>query len=804
MCFVNNITGRRGVICLLFIILLVPVIARAQLTVVEGSAMNMTPEQLVQNYLVGAGITVTNVTYNGSSGLITSNQIGTFETDSIATQQLDLTGGILMTSGKASIAIGPNNSAGAGAGTGGSGDPDLTTISGTATFDKAVLEFDFIPQYDTVRFRYVFGSEEFFEYCYSYNDAFGFFVSGPGINGTFTNNAVNIAIMPGSSNLYVTIDNICDNLFSRWDNAGGQWFQYDALTHVFTATVVVQPCSTYHIKLAVGDAVDHVFDSGVFLEKNSFSSIGVNLEPTNNNPAIGNTAVEGCNDVTVNFKLSKPPDFAYTVNFDVTGTATNGVDYTAIPDFITFPQGVDSIALVIHPLVDLVPEGPETVIITIDQISCDGSVTADTVNILDYIPMSLIAEQPDTVVCHGNEVRLKALVSDGYLPRSYHWNVTAAADSIVDVILPVGNNTCIATIEDLCRNKIYDTSMVVVHPTPVADAGPDVAIPNGTSTTLNGNASGGYGTYDYSWTSNPPGFTSSQQNPNTGNVYSSTMYLLEVTDAASGCVSGQDEMIVMIEGGPLSANPIANPPAVCLGTPTQLYALAGGGSGFYTYSWSSSPPGFTSTDPNPEVTPTETTTYHLTLSDSFNTATGNTVVLVYPLPTILLGPIDSTVCIYDTIVLDAGNPGSTYEWSTGLESRTLTASSTGIGFEMQSYTVTVTNENGCTDSASINLVFSFGACLGIEERNNDGVYLYPNPSDGLFTLMMKEAAGDVSVEVLDLLGKVVYRDGGRKTGVGDQGSARKIQVDLRFLKPGIYILRWSDRERRGTQKVVIR
>lgn len=789
---------------LLISVLLFPLALQAQLTVVQGSAMNMTPEQLVQNYLVGPGITISNATFNGSFNLITSNQIGTFATDSIATEELGLTGGILMTCGRADIAIGPNNSGGAGASTGGSGDPDLNIIANASTFDKAVIEFDFIPQYDTVRFRYVFGSEEFFEYCNQYNDAFGFFLSGPGINGTFSNNAINIALMPGTQNLYVTINNICDNIFSRWNNAGGDYFQYDALTYVFEAMAVVQPCSTYHIKLAVADAVDHVYDSGVFLEENSFTSIGVNLEPTNTNPAIGNTAVEGCNDVTVNFMLTAPPEYAYTVNYNITGTATNGVDYTAIPGSITFPQGVDSIAVVIHPLVDLLPEGPETVILTIDQISCDGSVTADTITILDYIPMSLVARQPDTVVCHGNEVRLKALVSDGYLPRTYHWNVTAQADSVVDVILPAGNNTCIATVEDVCHNKVYDTSLVLVHPTPVADAGPNVIIPNGTSTTLYGNASGGYGTYAYSWTSNPPGFSSNVQNPNTGNIYYTTMFLLEVTDAVSLCVSDQDEVIVAIEGGPLSANPIANPPAICYGTSSQLYALAGGGAGMYTYSWSSTPAGFTSTEANPIVTAFENTTYHLTLTDGFNTATGNALVTVYPLPVIVLGPPDSTVCIYDTIILDAGNPGSSFEWSDGQETQAVTAAAVGIGFEMQDYSVTVTNENGCIDSASIILIFSFGACTGLEEQKYQGVYLFPNPSDGLFTLLVKECNGDLTVQVLDLTGRVVDAVRRPPSAVHSPQPGCQFPIDLRNLTSGIYLLRWTDGERSGTQKVVIR
>jgi len=725
----------------------------AQLTVVEGAAMNMTPEQLIQNYLIGEGVTVNNATFNGSFSVITSNQIGTFATAGGANLQLGLPGGILMTSGKASLAIGPNNQSGSGLNTGGSGDPDLNAISGTSTFDKAVLEFDFIPEFDTIQFRYVFGSEEFFEFCNSINDAFGFFLSGPGINGTFTNNAINIALMPNSPGQYVTINNICANSLSRWDNAGGQYFQYDALTYVFTATAVVIPCSTYHIKLAIGDAVDHILDSGVFLEQNSFSAVGVEMVATNLNPGIGNVAVEGCNDVTVNFFLSSPQPFAYTINFMVEGSAVNGTDYTQIPDHLVFPPNTDSVALVIHPILDLIPEGTEYVIITIDQISCDGTVMSDTIPILDYIPMTFIPES-DTTVCEGTEVILEAFPVNGLPPYSYQWNVPGATDSLLFLVPPVGNNMYIVEINDKCLHPLYDTAAVLVHPRPVAFAGNDTAIANGTSVTLHGQASGGYGVYNYSWNSSPPGFLSTLQNPSTGNLFSSTIFNLEVTDASTACVSATDPVIVAVEGGPLSVNPVATPAAVCLGMSTQLFALSGGGSGFYTYNWHSDPSGFTSSEPNPFVSPSENTIYHLTVNDGFNQISGSTQVSVHPLPVITLGPPDTTVCIYDTLLLDAGNPGSEYRWSDGSRSQNLRVASTGIGYEIQEYSVRVTNPNGCIDSASIQVIFSFSACTGIYDMDAPKQFSrLPNPKPETLTLAGDGVRGTYNLTRYSLIDK---------------------------------------------------
>jgi hypothetical protein len=758
----------------------------------------MTPQQLIQNYLVGAGVTVSNVTYNGTSAAITSDQIGTFSTSGIATSQLGLAGGILMTSGKANIAIGPNSLAGAGSQVGGPGDPDLNTLCGSNTADRAVIEFDFIPQFDTVRFRYVFGSEEFFEYCNQFNDAFGFFLSGPGITGTFSNNSVNIARMPGSLNTYVTINNICANTSSRWSNTGGQYYQYDGLTYVYTAWYVVQPCTTYHIKLAIGDAVDKSFDSGVFLEENSFSSPGVNMINNNTIPALENKAVEGCNEVAVNFRLMATVNYPYTVNYSISGTAVNGVDYTHINDFVTFPPNEDSVNVIIHPITDNIPEGEQTVILTLNQISCDGQIKRDTVYIDDYSPMS-IEPNADETMCFGSEIELKANTTGGIMPLSYQWNIPGT-DSTIVLIPPVGNNIYTVKVTDVCSHAVFDTAAITVHPVPMANTGATVTIPNGTSTILHGSASGGYGNYTYSWTSNPPGFTSNLQEPSTGNMSSTLIYILQVTDVASGCQSLASQVIVIVEGGPLSVNPVTSPNAVCMGDTVQLFALAGGGSGLYTYQWSSTPGNFSSTQMNPTVAPAGTTTYNLIVSDGFNQRSGYATVEVYPLPQIHLGPFDTSVCIYDTLTLDAGNPGSTYKWNNGSTNRYISVGTTGIGFDVQTYEVTVTNQNGCKNSATINITFTFDDCVGIEELK-EGVdfSVYPNPVDQSCRLILRKPPGSLEISLINMMGTTALVQNLKQ--VDSQNP--EIEIFTGNLTAGIYILRIVADQRYGYMKLVV-
>ena len=120
----------------------------------------------------------------------------------------------------------------------------------------------------------MFGSEEYPEYANSsFNDVFGFFLSGPGIAGIFTNNARNIATLP-ETNQFVSINNVnhINNSQFYINNSGGLTIQYDGFTTVLKANATVIPGETYHIKLAIADVSDNIYDSGVCIKAGSFSS----------------------------------------------------------------------------------------------------------------------------------------------------------------------------------------------------------------------------------------------------------------------------------------------------------------------------------------------------------------------------------------------------------------------------------------------------------------------------------------------------------------------------------------------------
>ncbi|WP_372972245.1 choice-of-anchor L domain-containing protein [Marinobacter sp.] len=220
--------------------------------------------------ILGSGITISNVNYYGGS-----NQSGLF---SDGTSTIGINNGLIMTSGSALEAPGPNNSDGTtgNIGTGGGlGDSDLNALIPQSTYHAAVLEFDFISDTDSLFFNYVFASEEYNEYVNSsYNDVFAFFVDG-----------VNIALAPDGQP--VSINNVncggsgtgtgpnCSVYNNNDPSNGGPFYniEYDGFTDKLLASISgLVSGTTYSMKIAIADAGDTILDSAIFIEGGSFSS----------------------------------------------------------------------------------------------------------------------------------------------------------------------------------------------------------------------------------------------------------------------------------------------------------------------------------------------------------------------------------------------------------------------------------------------------------------------------------------------------------------------------------------------------
>ncbi|HMU12477.1 MAG TPA: choice-of-anchor L domain-containing protein [Flavobacteriales bacterium] len=450
----------------------------------------MTPEQLVQDILLGSGVQVMNITFNGLPGNTLTEQAGSFDGTNC---NVGIEQGMMLATGGVMNAVGPNDSGSSGLGGGnvGQSDPDLVAIGSSATInDAAVLEFDFIPIGDSIQFDYVFGSDEYLEFVNSsFNDVFGFFLSGPNINGPYTNNAINIALIPGGS-MPVTIDNVNDMVNAQYYVNNGDGFtapfntvatymQYDGMTVRLTARAAVACGQVHHIKIAVGDAGDTAYDSAVFLEGGSFTSAPFvpTLQP---GPGIVglNTIMESCFNVEYIFSRVGDSTFAATVQVEIGGTATPGVDYSpAFPPQITFAPFETQQTWTINAPLD--QDGLETLDITlISQSVCASDSLEVTFHFFIDQPDPLIAIGDAFLIACGESVQLTPTVTGGYGAYSYAWQPTGETDPTI-LYTPSTVSDVYITVSDTCGLQTTGFFAVELTPLPPITAtltGPDPLI----------------------------------------------------------------------------------------------------------------------------------------------------------------------------------------------------------------------------------------------------------------------------------------------------------------------------------------
>lgn len=478
-------------------------VAYAQL-VVDG---NYTPQQLVEDVLVGQGVQVSNFQFTGDA-----RARGYFDGSNSV---IGLSSGIVLSTGKVADAVGPNNSVAGSIAEEGTdfsrpGDSELSNISGslTGTHDAAVLEFDFIPSSDTVRFDYVFASNEYMFWVgtANINDVFAFFLSGPGITGE-----MNVALIPGTATP-ITMVNVNANNNAQFyvDNGdepgeeGEPTVNLNGFTVPLTATAVLTPCETYHIRLAIADGGDGLYDSAVFLEAGSFSSPSISINASSSFSASQNAEelVEGCSSMELTFERSEPYDAPLTVGLSFSGTATVGTDISPIPNSITFPAGEVTTTISFDVLEDGEVEPTETMTITLDQLNpcATGPATSVTFTIQDVQPID-IQITPDVVFVCPQQHTITASVSGGYPQFQYQWSGLPDTGPSIDVN-PYNSTTYVVTVTDACGFTANATSMVSLSYQPLQITLNDEVVCNGDDALFEPTVSGGLGDISYLWNGN--------------------------------------------------------------------------------------------------------------------------------------------------------------------------------------------------------------------------------------------------------------------------------------------------------------
>ena len=606
---------------------------------------------LVQNVLVGAGVQVSNITSGGDP-----NQIGRFVGGNSV--NLGIGNGVVMTTGNIpaqSDATDQFNFIGSAADFATIGtafdntidltnDPDLNAIidglgANAITNNIAVLEFDFVPQGDSVAFRYVFASEEYDGFvCSQFFDVFGFFISGPGITGPYTGNSQNIATVPGTNPaLPVSMNTINDGISDGGiycppgglnnqafyvDNSTSQNFGAYGFTSVLTASAIVQCNETYHIKLIIANGVDNGYDSWVFLEAESFSSSIPAVNIANLLP--DSAVIEGCIEGELVFRRNISND-TLSIPVFYSGQAVNGEDYTGLPDTLLFLPGVDSLYYVLQPMDDGVTEGTngyESLIIAFQVINQCG----DTVFVEKELKIRdpyVINIQPlsDTLACPQANYTVGVNVSNGYEPYVYQWANNGQITPTINVPITESQSFPVSITDALnCPNSPFaDTVVVTLNYDSLNSVTQNTIICSGDTISIEAFTVSGLLPHNIAWSNGLNSDTISVTATDT------TVFTFTATDACG--ISVVDSFIVNV---PIFDTLIVstNDTIICSkDSEATLMSYPEGGAGGFTYVWSGPAPITAVNDSVSVVGPTTSTTYYVVVTDQCGVTASDSMVV---------------------------------------------------------------------------------------------------------------------------------------------------------------------------------
>ncbi|GGD51029.1 hypothetical protein GCM10011514_14110 [Emticicia aquatilis] len=369
-------------------------------------------------------------------------------------------------------------------------------------------------------------------------------------------------------------------------------------------------------------------------------------------------------------------------------TSSGGVSYAWVG-----PNGFSSSLqnTSINP-VSLLAAGIYTVTVT-NATGC--SATATTNVVINFLPVPIASS--NTPVCVGKSLDFTSSGGVNYAWVGPNGFTSSLQNPSINSVSISATGIYTVTVTNTNGCSATTTTSVVINALPVPTASSNTAVCVGKS--LDFTSSGGV---NYAWLG-PNGFTSSLQNPsiNPVSVSSSGVYTVTVTNA-NGCSSTATTSVI------INALPVptasSNTP-VCVGKSLDLAS-----SGGVSYAWVG-PNGFTSSSQNPSINPVSLSAigiYTVTVTNAngcSETATTNVVINALPVP---MASSNTPVCVGKSLDLTSSG-GVNYAWggpngfASSLQNPSInpvSISATGI------YTVTVTNANGCSATATTNVVIN--------------------------------------------------------------------------------------------------
>ncbi|MBX7182517.1 MAG: gliding motility-associated C-terminal domain-containing protein [Bacteroidia bacterium] len=318
-----------------------------------------------------------------------------------------------------------------------------------------------------------------------------------------------------------------------------------------------------------------------------------------------------------------------------------------------------------------------------------GCVISDTRLITEPSPLTSTTTQVNVLCNGGNTGSATANPSGGTAPYSHLWNTSPSQSTATASNLLVGTYTDTITDDNGCiltaSVTITEASLIVVTTTPT-----NVSCNGGNNGSAIASANGGVGPYTYSWSTTPV-----QNGPTAVNLTAGT-YTVTVTDAnlctqtATVTIAQPTALSVTVTG----QNPNCN--GLCTGTAISSVT---GGTPAYTYSWNTVPPLNT-----PNLSNLCAGAYILTVTDANGCTSTATRTVTQPQIINITTSVTNSLCAGNctgsaTANATGGNGTLTYSWNSTPVQNTATASNLCSG----PYIVTVTDANGCTNTANANV-----------------------------------------------------------------------------------------------------
>jgi subtilisin-like proprotein convertase family protein len=708
--------------------------------------------------LQGGGIQLSNVVYTGST-----DAIGYF-TNGNSTLGVDR--GLVMASGSVSQFQFSSNSASlASVVLNNPGDGDLTALAGVNTFDASVLEFDFMSAGDSVEIELVFASEEYPEYVCAFNDVFGFFLSGDGYNGTFTNLAENVAVLPNTSTP-ISINNVnngnpfdpnCSSMNANYyvDNSTQAFpIVFDGFTIPIVLKFAVTPDSLYHFKLAIADAMDQIFDSAIFIQAQSFKTKYTQNPTLSAITSFGNLiANERCGQI--NLMITYPDVLTDNDTLQLlTGGVASPNDYANVPDTILALAGSTVLPTIQIPIIiDGISEGDEVVTFYLFR---NGELL-DTINVIIEDSQNLFANwNADTSICIGQAVSLdgalRSLTDEDFNfvnPNLMNIPNNGAVSSLIPITgLP--NN---ATLTSVCLNINHVAAgQLEIY----------LVAPNGQILELSTN-NGGQSNFYINTCFTPTATTpiSSALTPATGNFIPEGFWNVLDNTPINGVWA-----LAISDGTPTIFGDLTN------------WSLTFSTSNTLDYSWQPAHSISCDTCISTLATPTVSTSYTVdiqTLSGCIIQESVQVDVSEMNVQFNVVDDLQSTSNGSISANISGGIPPYHISWNTGDTSTLLTGLSAGY------FNCTITDAIGCTisDSTSVSNATNTHELEFIQKLS-----VAPNPTSGQVSLELAlQDALPLDIQVLSIDGKVLMNN---RYG---QDFNHQIQLDLSAFSNGVYMIR---------------